>query len=187
MNKSEEALAFSYLEKIGSPLIRHSGRTLFDHLVGTFRILRSWNAADSLAMAGLFHSVYGTESFGASTISYGDRQDLAEQIGATAERLVWLFGTMTPESFWRCFKLLTRSYDIESFPLQNRITRAELPCCRDDFVDLLNLTLANALEQAKCLPMRYGQEKQTVLKCLVPFALPAAAASFEDVFGADQH
>jgi hypothetical protein len=71
--------------------IRHSKRTLYDHLVGTHDLLRKWGADDRVCDAGLFHSIYGTARFVRAAMSIYDRDIIKNLIGVDAERLVYLF------------------------------------------------------------------------------------------------
>lgn len=56
-----EKLAF--LRDIGAHRQRHSGRTLYDHLLGTRALLARWECSAAIQDAGLFHSVLGTSHF----------------------------------------------------------------------------------------------------------------------------
>lgn len=81
----------SLLLQAGAGEIRHSGRTLFDHLVGTARCLAQWGCERDVCAAGLFHSVYGTSSFRHGLLAIADRPALRLRIGEAAEQLVFLF------------------------------------------------------------------------------------------------
>lgn len=72
----------------------HSGRTLLDHLANTYCILASSKQPSSVCMAGLFHSVYGTNAFRRVTVAASRRSEVRALAGEEAERLAWLFGTM---------------------------------------------------------------------------------------------
>jgi len=41
----------------------HPGDLFGDHLRAVQRVLKEWNAGKELELAGLFHSIYGTEGF----------------------------------------------------------------------------------------------------------------------------
>ena len=53
-----------YLKEIGCAEQKHSGRSLLHHLVGVSKLLSERGASDTLCIAGLFHSIYGTSHFG---------------------------------------------------------------------------------------------------------------------------
>jgi len=53
----------AFLRDIGAHRQRHSGRTLYDHLLGTRALLARWECSAAIQDAGLFHSVLGTRYF----------------------------------------------------------------------------------------------------------------------------
>jgi hypothetical protein len=71
--------------------VRHSGRALYDHLLGTHDFLRMWGNDDDVCHAGLFHSIYGTRHFRHRAWPLDDRATIRDLIGKTAEFLVYLF------------------------------------------------------------------------------------------------
>jgi hypothetical protein len=86
----EEAI-LRYLIDLPGVFLAHSGVTLFHHLLGTYRVLKSWSCDEDLCIAGLFHSVYGTPAFPEGPLTTGDRDQLKKIIGAQAENLVHQF------------------------------------------------------------------------------------------------
>ena len=79
--------------------VAHSWSSLLEHLLGTREMLVSWEAELTVCTAGLFHSVYGTESFDRATIDRSEREAVRLMIGEEAEQIVYLFSIMTGESF----------------------------------------------------------------------------------------
>jgi len=71
----------------------HSGRNLIDHLSGTADLLAQWNCDMDIVLAGLCHSVYGTDSYHTVTIDPSRRDEVRALIGERAEQLAWEFGT----------------------------------------------------------------------------------------------
>jgi len=86
-----------YLATQGAGDTCHSSATLLDHLQGVERILDRWGYRAYLRMAGLFHSVYGTEGFPESTTS--DRENITNLIGKRAGKLVDHYCSMIRSSF----------------------------------------------------------------------------------------
>jgi hypothetical protein len=80
-----------YLIDLPGVFLPHSGATLFHHLLGTYRILRSWGCEESLCIAGLFHSVYGTPAYRGGVLPKNRRFELINVIGVAAEALVHRF------------------------------------------------------------------------------------------------
>mgnify|MGYP001256395957 FL=1 len=85
-----------FLKKLGTQETRHSGGTLFDHLVGVSEILKNMDAPQHVQDAGLYHSIYGTDVFHHQTTS--DRGVVRNIIGERAEHLAYLFCVLGRET-----------------------------------------------------------------------------------------
>ncbi len=83
--------ALVLLDECGAMERPHSGRTLFDHLVGTYGLLREWGNSESICLGGLFHSIYGTNAFRHQSLPHTQRPLLQKYIGREAESLAWNF------------------------------------------------------------------------------------------------
>jgi (p)ppGpp synthase/HD superfamily hydrolase len=70
----------------------HSGRDLIDHLLGTAELLTQWECDKDIVLAGLCHSVYGTDSYRTVTVDPSRRDEVRILIGERAEQLAWEFG-----------------------------------------------------------------------------------------------
>lgn len=82
----------------------HTGRTLLDHLKGTRKLLESWEMPQHVCIAGLFHSIYGTNIFTTPSASFTDRDLLQGLIGKQAEWLAYLFCVAKrPQAFFDAF------------------------------------------------------------------------------------
>lgn len=81
----------SFLLSLGAHRVKHSGRTLFDHLKGVHDLLRDWDNPEHVCLGGLFHSIYGTRAFGHITVEKSSRPEVSSIIGAKAENLAYLF------------------------------------------------------------------------------------------------
>lgn len=86
-----EHAIFEFLKRSGTAEIPHSGKSLFEHLRGTYLLLRQWECGDAVCYAGLFHSVYGTHIFRHQAIPYTKREEVRRLIGKEAEWLAYLF------------------------------------------------------------------------------------------------
>lgn len=82
------------LKALKADEIKHSGRTLYDHLIGVHDMLQSANCDEHVCLAGAAHSLYGTNAFKRVTIPHTMRHALVKVIGPRAERLAWLFSTI---------------------------------------------------------------------------------------------
>ncbi|MCJ0762041.1 DUF6817 domain-containing protein [Variovorax terrae] len=86
--------AWRLLEGSAAMHLAHSGRTLLLHLAGTWQLLRRWGNTQPICLAGLFHSIYGTNAFQRQSLPENRRPELQHAIGHGAEQLAWLFGAV---------------------------------------------------------------------------------------------
>lgn len=106
--------------------IHHLDKFLFDHLYGTYCILKfKMQKPDYLCLAGLYHSVYETEYFEFNTIY--NRDKVKNLIGSDAEEIVYEFCTTTPRI--NCLISRTKTWSNSLYS------------------DLIDLELANMEEQ----------------------------------------
>jgi len=89
-----------FLEKYGAVTQAHSRRTLFDHLWGTYWLLKTWRCEETVCCAGLFHSIYGTNAFKHISLGLEHRNKLRALIGQEAENLVYLFHSTSRPWGW---------------------------------------------------------------------------------------
>ena len=97
MNEDEPYNKF--LLEVGTKNQPHGHRTLYEHLIGTWKLLKEWGCSRDICNAGLFHSIYGTQVYLPSTIPIEDRKVVQNLIGKTAENLVYLFHITPPDRF----------------------------------------------------------------------------------------
>lgn len=58
-----------------------SGDMFGDHLRAVQRLLQAWGMPEAITLAGLFHSIYGTEGFQDFQLSLDRRDDVKKLIG----------------------------------------------------------------------------------------------------------
>jgi len=85
-----------FLKQSGSNELHHSGRTLYKHLVGTGKMLLSYNRPEEEVLIGLFHSIYGTASYKKSKSLNMQREEIKNLIGEYAEQAVYIFCNINP-------------------------------------------------------------------------------------------
>jgi hypothetical protein len=129
------------LERFGISYTAHSETTLTSHLKGTYEILKRWDCENYICMAGLCHSIYGTESFSKTPATLDNREFMNKLIGQEAEELTYLFGAHQKEFLWR------NLHRVDSFSLHDRFLDRPLVISSKSLSDLITLTLANWLEQ----------------------------------------
>ncbi|MEM9388548.1 MAG: DUF6817 domain-containing protein [Pseudomonadota bacterium] len=79
------------LNRYGTDTNPHTKGSLLSHLAGTYRLLQQWGNPQHVALAGLFHSIYGTQYYKVSSTGLSDREAIAAEIGKEAESLAHLF------------------------------------------------------------------------------------------------
>lgn len=98
MSFCSEPVALAFLENLGARRVKHSGRTLYDHLLGTYRLLTVDGRPPHVCLGGLYHSIYGTNQF--QHVLTNGRDRVRAVIGDEAEELAYLFSTIDRP---RCF------------------------------------------------------------------------------------
>ncbi|WP_182882621.1 2OG-Fe(II) oxygenase [Microbispora sp. H10949] len=129
----------------GADRIAHSGGTLAQHLKGVHDLLRRWGAPEPVCVAGHLHSVYGTEYF--STGAHGDppdRERVCAEVGAEAERLVWLFSVCARASL---------PHAALGADLNDHRDGGVVPATEDERRALLLIDLADTVEQLPRVPI----------------------------------
>ena len=123
--------------------LRHGGgRTLLDHLVGTYCIVRRWGQPAWLQHAALVHSVYGTEVYERQLVSPARRGDVAAVAGDQAERLAYLFSATPRRPLFAGTHLWARDLPALDASAGDPPTRSELDA-------LVLLHMANLADQAR--------------------------------------
>lgn len=109
--------------------------------MGTAALLRQWQRPITEVLAGLCHSLYGTEAFKPKLLDLEQRNKLEEVVGVRVERLVYLFGVMDRRSFWQGLDTSCR-HSLKAFNTfhNHRLLDGE-------WESLLHLMLANAIDQ----------------------------------------
>jgi len=134
--------ALDLLEEIGAEDTDHPRGTLSEHLRGTYDVLVGWGCERDVCLAGLYHSVYGTEVFETVTVALDARDKVREAIGTDAERLVYLYCALARESLYDNLSTGGPPYCVRS-----RLEGTEFRLTRDEYAGLLTIDLANRLEQ----------------------------------------
>jgi len=130
-----------FLRSAAAHETNHSGKDLLKHLTNTYRILRRWGCPQYLRVAGLFHSIYGTEAFRHATFTLQQRQLIRDKIGSEAEHIAYLYCVSTRQSLYK-------NIDREApYSLRTFTDGTTISISRQCLADLMTLDLANSLEQ----------------------------------------
>jgi hypothetical protein len=161
----------SVLRGLGAERIPHSGADLLQHLVGTARLVDIWGCPRYLCLAGLLHSVYGTESFGDKLLSLSDRHQLQSIVDEKTEQLVYLFCHASRKTLYEAL----RNPDCPAYLLDPG-TSEPLHVDTQDLIDLMVLDVANYVEQAnRSKPGSPIEESFAQDLCTLAPLLPKAA------------
>ncbi len=165
------------LGKIGVLDFSHSNQTLRDHLIGTAEKLQSWSCPEHLILAGLCHSIYGTESFKPVAISRDHREHVAQIIGKDSERLVYLFCCHEKDSLWENLQRKSK------FSLLDRFTQQTISMDLNTLKDMITLTLGNWLEQRPRVDKKWWCLRQKEFKQSVSYLPNIAYQEFIVAYG----
>lgn len=152
----------------GGAGLSHSGQSLLRHLEATASILAAWSARPALCDAGLFHSVYGTESFAGAIASVADRTEVRALISDEAEDLTWMFG--------KCSQQSIVEWATETSPLLDS-AGGDLAVPASQRRDLCELVVANWLEQRPRLDADRQRDLLTAARALERWISPAARSA----------
>lgn len=132
---------YTVLGEIGLADVPHTHDDLLAHLGGTYHVLARWGRPEPVAVAGLFHSIYGTEGFPRSSVSLAQRPWVQALIGPEAEGLAYRYCALS-------YRSLQQSVDEGRPLLEDRFLGGPMPVSAAGFEDLLWVKLADAVEQA---------------------------------------
>ncbi|MEJ6472772.1 DUF6817 domain-containing protein [Pseudoalteromonas piscicida] len=101
MNVFERQEVTQFLIRNNVDKVAHSKRNLLMHLQGTYQLLKSWDLEESVCLAGLLHSVYGSDGLKVQSVSKERREEIQKLVGKEAEFLVHLFSVIDRHSLLR--------------------------------------------------------------------------------------
>lgn len=131
----------AYLNEIGLSDVQHTHDDLLSHLLGVYHLLRQWQCPEHVALAGLFHSLYGTEGFPRQSVPLSKRDEVKALIGERAEGLVYAYCAMSYDS-------LQESVHEGKADLTDRFTGQPMELSEEAFQEVLQVKLADTFEQA---------------------------------------
>lgn len=131
-----------FYHEIGAVAVEHTDKGYLPHAIGVYNDLKKWGCDDDIVLAGLFHSIYGTEKFQRFALPVERRCDVQELIGERAEWLAWM----------NCFIDRTH-FDLEIFKdagpyqIRDRVSGDLLDVNEQDFEALCTMHVCDWLEQ----------------------------------------
>eukprot|EP00536_Pseudo-nitzschia_multiseries_P006250 jgi/Psemu1/14786/gm1.14786_g len=150
---------WKYVNEKVPEVLEHTGSAAFDeHLKGVQAILRYWGSPVHVTNAGLFHSIYGTEGFQGFSLSLDERPAIKELIGEKAEKLAFVFCMVDRSTVDRTVFAWeedsasnTSVYNLRARP---ELGRFDITLTKDEWLDFLELSLADWLEQVEGAAMK---------------------------------
>jgi hypothetical protein len=168
------------LDRLGTNRKPHEGgRTLREHLEGTYERLIAWGNTAPVCPGGLFHSIYGTEFYPYPSASLNDRPTIRACIGDEAERLAYLY------SFGDRGRLLANMRQADSYVVLDRCADVELAIDRRTFTALMEIEFANVLDLAppiEQVPEPTRERWHDRLKDAAPYVSQGAWHAFRGYF-----
>ncbi len=123
----------------------HSGTSLWEHLVGTFEILRAWGVEEDICFAGLIHSIYGTQYFQSELVSVNRRKQIVKATGEYVEQLAHYFCVLDRQILWE--SQLPIGDEDRKTKLRSHKGSSEIQVSNDILRALRLIDLANETEQ----------------------------------------
>ena len=161
--------------------VAHVARTLFEHLQGTYDLLREWGNPADVCHAGLCHAVYGTDGLPVALLDVRtERPALAGVIGADAEAQVYLYASCDRSYLYPQLGTGDR------LSFRDRFTGATFEPDRAAFAAFMELTFANELDMFRADPVLVDQHQATWgdrFDRSQRFVSEPAFACFRSVFG----
>ena len=130
----------AFLETLKSASLDHLNGSARDHLLGVHDILARWDCPPDTCVAGLFHNIYGTESFKPKAVSLEQRREVAEAIGAPAEQLAYWFCVSRRMSFFV-------RQDMAAPCIWDEVHRQRVAVATEQLRSLADIEAANLVEQ----------------------------------------
>jgi hypothetical protein len=84
-----------FIESLHTDKLKHSGRNLLTHLMGTAKILEDFKRPLIEQKAGLLHSIYGTDFYPDSSSLGVTREQIKSLVGDECENLIFIFCKLT--------------------------------------------------------------------------------------------
>lgn len=178
MTKTTKPL-LDFLMALGIDKVAHTEKTYLAHLVNVHRLMETSGCSPELCLAGMAHSIYGTQQFQSFKIPLERRPELQALIGARAEKLAYLNCAMDRPTFDAVL-----DQEMEPYRFRDRITGEEVCLDRADFDDLCRVHLYDWLEQVPRSRFGYGY-RRAAYRRMAERAGGAALAAYDRMFVAE--
>jgi hypothetical protein len=166
-----------FLHRHNVAAMGHTNQTLLDHLTAVRDMLAAWGNPPDILAAGLFHSVYGTESFRQVALPPALRPAVVEVIGETAEGLAYTFGAMEKATFDAA---VSRGVD---FWVGDRHTGGRILLPESQWRGLCEVVVANWLEQRPRVAPEKKNLKTEMFRRIRQWISPSASTALSAAYG----
>jgi hypothetical protein len=165
-----------FLVRLGIEQVAHTNKTYLAHLIGVYRLMEAQGCDEELCGAGMFHSIYGTQSFQGFKLPPERRPEVRALIGERAERLAYLNCVMDRASLDRGLEQPDGPYHII-----DRLAGETALLARDDFDDLCRVHLYDWLEQVPRSQLGWGY-RRAAYRLMAERLGPVAQETYRRVF-----
>jgi hypothetical protein len=165
-----------FLVGLGAEQVGHTQKNYLAHVIGVYRLMQAQGCTPELCLAGMFHSIYGTELFQDFQLPLERRPEVRGLIGERAERLAYLNCAVDRASLDRAARA-----DAEPYRITDRLTGEEIRLARQDFDDLCRVQLYDWLEQVPRSRRGWGYRRDGYRR-LAERLGPPALDEYERVF-----
>lgn len=115
-----------FLSLLNTDSVKHSGKTLWTHLLNVYDILKAEGHSQEICSAGGLHSIFGTNAFKHQMLNINQRHVVVNLIGEEATNLVELFhGIKRPQTLEHAVKNKTLQVELNSGEIKT-LTQNEL-------------------------------------------------------------
>jgi hypothetical protein len=167
-----------FLSGLGLAKVAHTEKSFLAHLVGVYLLMRSRGCTEEVCRAGMFHSIYGTQSFQGFALPLERRPEVRSLIGERAERIAYLNCALDRPSFDR-----TLERGEEPYTILDRLTDKEVAIAPDDFEDLCRVHFYDWLEQVP--RSRLWEYRRATFRRLAERLGAAAREEYDRAFAAE--
>lgn len=169
-----------FLTESGAEQVRHSSGSFLEHLEGVESLLKAWGEPQPTVSAGLFHSVYGTESFRRAILKPGDRARVRDLIGERAEWLAHLYCGMRIESFLKAFP------GGAPYAIATRWQTDAIELGEEDMRAIGAILVANWIEQFPRMRAKSRAQRIDLFRKLAEWIGGAPAEAIKEAYGFDR-
>ena len=171
---------YEFLLSLGTDEVAHTGHDVLTHLKSVQGVLEAAGADTEMSQAGLFHSIYGTQTFQDFSLPLAERAQVQGLIGERAEFTAFCNCVMDRETFDAAVASALADGG-ESFEISDREGSPPIPLSRAQLTDLAQVHVFDWLEQVERSSLGWDY-RRTAYRQMAELVGPAATAAYAAVF-----